>query len=261
MIPALTLSFPNGLIAQAIVMQAGMQKQSQLIRGLEVIGLQPAQPVLVIVGGASHLSDADYQKLDNLFTQLLAPLAEELGLVVVDGGTDAGVMQLIGRARAKIGGSFPLVGVAPSNKVQLPQVEISDSHALEPHHTHFVLVPGNQWGDESPWIAEVASILAGSAPSMTLLMNGGQISLKDVQESIAEKRPVVVISGTGRLADRIATALQNPQSLSAEALSMYESKQNYFKLFDLAESEAVLKPFLQHYFKQNQKCHSGQPNL
>lgn len=257
MIPALTLSFANGLTAQAIVMQAGMQTSAQLARGLRKIGLQQVQPVLVVIGGASHLSDADYQKLEDLFTNLVAPLAEELGLVVIDGGTDAGVMQLMGRARAKIQGTFPLVGIAPAGKVQLPDAVLSEGHPLEPHHTHFVLVPGEKWGDESPWLAEIASVLSESAPSITLLLNGGSISLKDVQESIEEQRLVVVISGTGRLADRIATAIQNPCSLSAEALSMYQLPQDQLKLVDLAESKATLKPFLEQHFHHSIKLNSS----
>jgi hypothetical protein len=75
---------------------------------------------------------------------------------------------------------------------------------LQPHHTHFLLVPGDHWGDESPWIARVATLLAGEAPSVTLLVNGGEISRQDVAHSLAAGRPVLVVAGTGRLADELA---------------------------------------------------------
>ncbi|MBD2244708.1 hypothetical protein H6G26_14110 [Nostoc sp. FACHB-888] len=48
-----------------------------------------------------------------LFTEVLAPIAESLGAYVVDGATDAGVMQLIGEARTYINARFALIGVRP----------------------------------------------------------------------------------------------------------------------------------------------------
>src|SRR5206468_11337979 len=65
--------------------------------------------------------------------------------------------------------SFPLIGVAPAGAVALPRS--SDPHPapeavpLEPHHSHFLLVPGERWGDESPWLAAVVAALAGDRPS------------------------------------------------------------------------------------------------
>lgn len=243
---SLDLTFTNGRTAQAIQVQI----RSELPTALDEIGLHGSAPVLVIVGGASNLSASDYQRLENLFVNLLAPFAEELGMVVVDGGTDAGVMQLMGLARSKINGSFPLVGVAPVGKVQMPGGRIAAStHPLEPHHSHFVLVPGSEWGDESPWIAETASVLSQNAPSVTILMNGGSISLKDIQESVAEERLVVVLAGTGRLADQIAAAMQNP--CGAQETLPLALETGCFKLFELSKSTAQLRAFLKRHFLQN----------
>ncbi|UXE59643.1 MAG: hypothetical protein KA717_28380 [Woronichinia naegeliana WA131] len=45
-----------------------------------------------------------------MFSKVLAPLAQELGVIVADGGTDAGVMRLMGQRRGSrqfsIGGGF-----------------------------------------------------------------------------------------------------------------------------------------------------------
>lgn len=78
---------------------------------------------------------------------------------------------------------------------------------LEPHHTHFVIVPGDDWGAESPWIAHAATVLTRGAPSITVLLNGGQIAYSDVERSVQAGRGVVVIDGSGRTADAIASAL------------------------------------------------------
>jgi hypothetical protein len=78
---------------------------------------------------------------------------------------------------------------------------------LEAHHTHFVIVPGDNWGDEAPWIARTATILAGAAPSITVLIGGGQIAYADVRHSVEAGRRIVVVAGSGGTADGLADAL------------------------------------------------------
>jgi hypothetical protein len=178
------------------------------------LGLDGGRPVLVVVGGASGLDERSKERLCPLFSQVLIPVARAWNAVVVDGGTDSGVMQLLGQALRTEGASFPLVGVAVEKKVMVPAdaAESGGRRALERHHTHFVLVPGSSWGDESPWLARVATEIAAGAPSATVLINGGEIALQDVANSVAAERPVLVIKGTGRAADRIAAALNGDRT-------------------------------------------------
>ena len=128
---------------------------------------------------------------------------------MLDGGTNAGVMKLMGQARAEANGDFPLIGVAAVGTVAAPDANLTCTGAtpLEPHHTHFVLIPGNRWGDESPWLGRTAAVLAGGAPSVTVLVNGGETSGEDVYQSVSAGRPVVVVGGSGRIADDLAAAL------------------------------------------------------
>ncbi|NET08921.1 MAG: hypothetical protein F6K09_29420 [Merismopedia sp. SIO2A8] len=167
------------------------------------------RPTMVLVGGASKVSPEDFERIRLLFFEVLAPLAEELGLTIVDGGTDAGIMQLIGQARAKMSGTFPLIGVAPKGLVDLPNqpAPCPDSAPIEQHHTHCILIPGSEWGDESPWIAQVATLVAKGQPSVAVLINGGEVTWKDAQANVDLQRPVVVIAGSGRTADVLAEAL------------------------------------------------------
>lgn len=238
------IAFDNGKTARVIDLRA----RPELPEALAELGLNAPRPVLVLVGGASNIGEDDYQRLQSLFLETLAPLVEALGVVVIDGGTNAGVMQLMGQAREQIGGTFPLVGVAPSGKVHVPSYRSSTaSQYLEPHHTHFILVPGSKWGDESHYVSEIASLIAGGAPSVTVLINGGKVSLQDVEASVAEDRPVVVIAGTGRLADDIAAALRSPQSEASNTLAPVLQR-GHFQPFDLAQSSTQLHSFLQNYF-------------
>ncbi|WP_461123059.1 hypothetical protein [Saccharothrix stipae] len=158
-------------------------------------GLPLGRPVLVLVGGADGMERTDLDALAGALRDLV-PLLDECGAVVVDGGTDVGVMRAAGRARAAAGGAFPLIGVAAEVAV--------DVGVFEPNHTHLVLVPGGTWGDESPWLADVADVVAGSRPSLTVLANGGLITFDDAEHSLDRDRPLVVLRGSGRTADAIA---------------------------------------------------------
>lgn len=211
------VSFSNGSAAVALK----PQHKENLKFLLRQLGLYRSRPTLVIVGGASRLSQEDMEKLRALFVKVLAPLAEAMDAYVIDGGTDAGVMQMMGHARTVTGATFPLVGVVPIGVATLPNQEppCEDAAPLEPHHTHFMLVPGSKWGDESPWIAELASALTNGLPSVTVLINGGEITWQDAAASVGEKRPIVVIAGSGRTADILVSALHgNLQDDRAGAL-------------------------------------------
>lgn len=202
-------TFSNQLTASVIQVNT----VGELPHALEQLGLSKAKPVLVLVGGASGISTADQQRLKSLFHEQLAPTLQQIGAVVVDGGTDAGIMSLMGQARTAIKGTFPLVGVAAIGTLALPeQISAADAAPLEPNHTHFLLVPGDCWGDESPWLAQVASLLADKCSSVTMVVNGGEITWLDITHSIAVGRPVITLAGSGRVADILAASLQGKQA-------------------------------------------------
>lgn len=208
-----SLTFPEGPTVPA--MRVG--RMDALPAALRALGLPFPRPVVVLIGGASGLEPEMRDRLGDLFARALAAPVAARNAVIVDGATDSGVMHLIGQARRSSasgsdGGSpFPLVGVAAEGTVILPGAEAAegdgDRAPLEPNHSHFVLVPGTKWGDESPWIARVATVLAGPSPSVAVLCNGGEVSWTDVRcNALDEGRPVIVLAGSGRTADALAQA-------------------------------------------------------
>jgi len=178
------------------------------VRKLQVGG----GPVLVVIGGASGMSAHDTRRLRPLFDDVLAPLAQKLDVTVVDGGTDVGVMRLMGRARGEGGWSFPLIGVIVDELVNCSNRLRTEAVDLEPHHTHFVLVPGSEWGEEASWLARFATAAAGSYASATLVVNGGEIVVADVRHSIEAGRHVAVLDGSGRAADTLAAAVRGERA-------------------------------------------------
>ncbi|CCH33422.1 hypothetical protein ABZ816_18120 [Actinosynnema sp. NPDC047251] len=169
-------------------------------------GLPSGRPVLVLVGGADGMAAGELARLCDVFADLV-PVLDALGAAVVDGGTDSGAMRAIGRARARRHGRFPLIGVVAEG---VPAV-------VEPHHTAIVRVPGERWGDESPWLASIATEVAGGRPTVTVLVNGGDITFQDATASLALGRPLVVVRGTGRAADAIAGASGPGAALIADS--------------------------------------------
>jgi hypothetical protein len=197
---AFAVEFPGRPVAKAVRVDA----EDELPSAIEALGLSP-RPTLVLVGGAGGLSGDDSHALRSLFVETVAPLVGELGAQVVDGATDAGVMRLLGRARHELGLDFPLIGVAARANVAIPGSRATaDAAALEPNHSHFVLVSGAGWGSESPWIARLAGAVAGDERSATLLVHGGDIAWTDAAESVADERTVVTVIGSGGTADALA---------------------------------------------------------
>lgn len=204
-----------------------LEEPDELPAALAALGLHPPRTVVVVVGGAGGLKDADLDRLGPLFESGLIPVITRLGAVAVDGGTWSGVMRLLGEARSdgRAGAGFHLVGVAASGTVTLPggQPPRDDAAPLDPNHSHFVLVPGKDWGAESSWIARVATALAGDRPSATVLVNGGEIAYADIGRSLDAGRPVLAVAGSGRTADELAAALRGDPA-DERAVALAESK-------------------------------------
>ena len=169
------------------------------------------RPVIVLVGG--HILP-EHANLTFQAVEVIAKTAEVLDSAVICGGTDVGVMAAIGKVRGRGGYQFPLIGIAPEGTVTWPEgprtaaplLPGNEREQLEPHHSHFILVPGNDFGDESKWIVRAASMITKDRnKAVTVLANGGKVSQQDVEESLAAGRPLIVLEGTGRLADEIAS--------------------------------------------------------
>ena len=188
------ITLKRGTIAGA----ANIANNNEILEALEQLGIPHPKTVIVLVGGAGGIGFLDKFPMRKA-VGIVAKLAEETGSVVVDGGTQAGIMTEIGKQRKRNRFTFPLVGVVFDSLIMKEEA----ASILDPNHTHFFLIPGDDWGDESGWISKIATQIAGNYKSITVLVNGGDISRTDVEYSLLEKRPTYVVRGTGRMADEI----------------------------------------------------------
>jgi hypothetical protein len=209
-----------------------------------LIDFGPPRPVLVLVGGADSLSPETAQLVSPWFKDRLIPLLERIGAALIDGGTDSGIMSLIGRARAHAGASFPLIGIAARGTVRMPSDAVQPCHrgtTLEPNHTHFLLVPGNRWGDESPWIGAAAQALAADAPSVTLAAGGGEITGLDLELSLQAGRHTLLLAGSGGITDDLSRALRRND---LEMLNIEGEQAGLLQTADISNAGAILGKLL-----------------
>jgi hypothetical protein len=182
----------------AAVNAVNISENIEIHEALTQLGIRHPQTVIVLVGGAGGIKWTEKFPMKKAIN-IVARLAEETRSVVVDGGTQAGIMLEIGTQRKNNKFTFPLIGVVFDSLI----VQEDPKSILDPNHTHFFLIPGSDWGDESAWIAKIATAVARDEKSITVLVNGGNISRTDVEYGLLENRPAFVMRGTGRLADEI----------------------------------------------------------
>ena len=195
----------------------------ELAEGLNLLGFSGNRPAIVIVGGAGGMTPVDIEKVQAFFESRLAPFAVSKGAVIVDGGTDSGVMAAIGRAVKNAGNSIPLIGVAAR------EVEMIETF-LEHNHSHFILCPGSHWGDESEWIAAAAKAVSGPLARVAIMINGGQIAWEDARVNIEYGSPVLIAEGSGRTADLIAET-STGMKFEPKALSLIRTGKIYVANF------------------------------
>ena len=147
------------------------------------------------------------RRLERLFERGVVRAAAETGSTVMDGGTASGVMAVLGRAVAASDASAPYLGVAPAGKVTFEGDEHHRSAGttkLEPNHTNFILANSDEWGGETSLLFEALDELSTARPAVAVLAGGGSNTIDEVRLAIERRMRIVVIEGTGGLADELA---------------------------------------------------------
>jgi hypothetical protein len=180
-----------------------------LPQALAELGLAGVRPVIVLIGGYIPEENA---KVTQKAVESIAAYAEENNILIICGGTVVGIMGSIGGTRLAHGHQFSLLGITLKNLASWPKGPRSkrflwwggERWPLSTGYSHFILVPGDRFGEDSPWLADAASCLSQDSRSVTILANGGGVARKDIDLSLERDRPVIALAGTGRLADQMA---------------------------------------------------------
>ncbi len=170
-----------------------------LPRVLDRLALPAAATTLVVNGGTSDGSDFPAAALTAALELAVTEVARRPGPVIVSGGTEAGLFALLGSALAGVRFAGPVIGVVPEGEVTRP-----GGATLEPHHTHALLVGGRTWGEETPTMLELCAELDRRGPVVVVMAGGGRVARLELDGHRRSRRPVIVLTGTGRLADEVA---------------------------------------------------------
>ncbi len=201
-IPIETIQFPTG--DQARLLRVPQHTAAgQILKALE---LPQPRAVLVLNGGTAELEGALQTKLARLLSNGLARIAAEEQLTVVTGATEAGIFALLGQGLAQWGRTAPCIGVTVADLVSWPGHPQDDAPSLESHHSHFVLVEGRSWGDETRTMYALIDVLAQECPSIAVFAGGGQIVIQEMKATVVQGREMILLAGSGRTADRVLAA-------------------------------------------------------
>lgn len=242
--------FPNGNRAQLVTPPAGTKAADIL----DALGIEQPKALVMISGGAAELDEALKPRLVQLFSRGIARAAANTGALIIDGGTQAGVMAIMGQGVADQGRKSTLLGVAPAEKVTYPggpaEGSIEDSAPLDPNHSHFVLVQSDEWGGETETMYELAEVLAEGIPVVTVLVSGGPIARDEVLRSVRQGWPIIVVQGSGRLADEIIELWQEKPSFIADPVVAEIIADGNIHLFPLEGSATELEQLISGQARQ-----------
>ena len=235
-IKTIDVSFSNKNVAR-IVFPSDTDSIETINKSLAIPGYKS---LILVLGGADSMVDPNIKSsLTQLFDRGIAKAAIHADALVVDGGTRSGVMQLMGEGLARRDTMIKLVGIAPESLVTYPTKttnEVALLEELEPNHSHFVLTPGQQWGHATAifyqlvkgWMYRSISIPASKKtakktgktaekiPCLALLAGGGATSKNEVMYAVRKNIPLIIIAGSGGLADEIAKAVAEKTTYVAD---------------------------------------------
>ena len=250
---------------KALITKADSNDSAENIISTLQLRLSKPKLIILIFGGASgnlDTSDTSITILHQILDDVLQYAADN-DAIIIDGGTKSGIMEIVGQRASKIEQSKKpiILGVAPAGLISLfnstkqednyknegDNDRENDKVLLDPNHSHFVLVEGDKWGDETIKLFEIASSLSTSdIPIVALLAGGGRISKKEILFCINQNWPVIVIEKTGYLADEIASYKNQKQTfekisldannikkiISYSSLKLFPSDSNQIKSFE-----------------------------
>lgn len=237
---AFTIQFDQNRQATAINVPLYRYDPSQFLTQLN---LAVPKTAILLSGGADNMEPILFTHLEQLFARGVSRAAERMGAVFISGGTDSGVMRLLGNSIAAHNYQTPLIGVLPKacctypNQPEKPSAQ-AEKVNLEPHHTHFLLVNAQQWGEETGVMYGLAEELAKThqVPLVTLLINGGNLSKMEILRSVRLGIPIIVVEGTGRLADELADLSRHPPNFIEDAVLAEIIADGHLHIFSVTSS-------------------------
>ena len=236
-----SITLAGGRTAIAVAAPADVSGEEAVV----ALALPRPNGVIVLNGGTTELPAHLAATLRDTLGKGIARVAVEERLTVVTGGTDAGIFSLFGQALGD-DRTAPCIGVVPAGRVTwLERASPADRGPkdeelvpLEPHHSHFLLVAGDEWGAETEAMLSLADALGADCASLAVLAGGGAGSRREILGHVRAGRPVIVLAGTGRLADKLAGVIAGGSPSDPETAEIAST--DLITVVDSAEPSSTL---------------------
>jgi hypothetical protein len=236
-----SITLAGGRSAIAVAAPANVSGEEAIV----ALALPRPHGVIVLNGGTTELPADLAATLRDTLGKGIARVAVEQRLTVVTGGTDAGIFSLFGQALGD-GRTAPCIGVVPAGRVTWPErpspgdrgPEAEELVPLEPHHSHFLLVAGDEWSAETEAMLSLADALGADCTSLAVLAGGGAGSRREILGHVRAGRPVIVLAGTGRLADQLAGVIAGGSPSDPETAEIAST--DLITVVDSAEPSSTL---------------------
>ena len=173
------------------------------------LGIAGPRPVLLVIGGADGLPKAAEPQIRALVDAGVVPAVETVGPVVVDGGTAAGIMAIVGEAIAAAHVQVTVLGVAPAGRVTWKddtRTGTSGPPSSSPTTAHFILADSDSWGGETPLLFEVVEAIADPVADSRPCRGRRPGTVREVASAVRRGIPVIALAGSGGVADDLAEA-------------------------------------------------------
>lgn len=163
------------------------------------------RPLVLLNGSTSVGLTAMYEQATPLLQEGLARWLVARSAIAITGGTDAGIFAVLGRGLQRYGRPAACIGVTVEALVRHAGCN-PEAPALEPNHTRVLLTAGQHWGDETATMYALALAYARLQCSITMVVGGGPNTIREVEVSVAQGRPLLVVAHSGGVADALLRA-------------------------------------------------------
>ena len=170
-------SLVNGIPTCAIA------SSEDLDAALDALGIARNVPAIILIGGAAGMTDLQSTVADRAIREGIGPVAAEVGAVVVDGGTDAGVMQLAGQARKDLSQFLMRLAEAAA------AVESGKITGIDPRFKELLDAYRSARNDRSTFRSSLMRL--GAEKAADLLEASDKRTKRDLLESLDELRRIV----------------------------------------------------------------------
>ena len=189
-------------------------------------------------------SEEAITRLRMVYSRGIVTAAADVHAAVLTGGFDIGPAGFAGRANLDREYVAPMIAVCSKPKMTWPgdvRPGQEERLPLQPDHTHVVMVPSADEEHMTSYKFELAHAMSvddqtGSRlPAVAFVVNGGSRALQEVLECVRLGWPIVIIRGSGGVADRLHAAIEAPELFVSDAVTTEIVQEGTIEFIELSE--------------------------